>query len=85
MVLGNPAAGGPWPRELLPGFWRVIAPYLPKWAGTQGVRNVAYFGGHGLSTPFLVLSVYAATGTAVTVLMAGRDNAMLRLSRSSRA
>jgi hypothetical protein len=55
VVLGNPASGGPAATPPLPGFWRMIGPYLPTGAGTDLVRNIAYFDGNATTRPLLVL------------------------------
>jgi hypothetical protein len=80
VVLGNPSGAGPWPREMLPAFWRTIGPWLPNFQGTNAVRGVAYFGSHGLATALWVLVAYAVIGIVVSLAFAGRDNPVLRLS-----
>ncbi|MEU3356376.1 DUF3533 domain-containing protein [Streptomyces sp. NPDC037389] len=70
VVLGNPSAGGAYPYPLLPPFWRAIGPALPPGAGTWSARSLAYFRGNALTGPLLVLSAWAAAGTAVTLLSA---------------
>ena len=80
VILGNPSAAGPWPREMLPAFWRVVGPWLPNFQGTNAVRGVAYFHSQGLSTAIWVFVAYAAIGAVLSVAGAGRDNAVLRLS-----
>ncbi|MFI9204600.1 DUF3533 domain-containing protein [Streptomyces sp. NPDC053048] len=72
VVLGNPSAGGAYPYPLLPPFWRAIGPALPPGAGTWSARSIAYFGGNALTCPLLVLSGWAAAGTAVTMAGAVR-------------
>ena len=62
VILGNPASGGPIPNQLLPGIWRTIGPYLPVGAGTGLIRNIAYFGGHNLARPLLVLFTWVSVG-----------------------
>jgi hypothetical protein len=70
VVLGNPASSGPVATRLLPGFWRAIGPYLPSGAGTDLVRNIAYFGGNATTRPLLALFVWlvAALGLAAVSL-----------------
>ncbi|MEV6673184.1 DUF3533 domain-containing protein [Streptomyces sp. NPDC051162] len=70
VVLGNPSAGGAYPYPLLPPFWRTIGPALPPGAGTWSARSIAYFRGNALTGPLLVLSAWAAVGTAVTMVCA---------------
>jgi hypothetical protein len=64
IILGNPASGGPLPTPVLPGIWRTIGPYLPAGAGTDLIRNIAYFGGHNLTQPLLVLFAWFTVGAA---------------------
>jgi hypothetical protein len=71
VVLGNPSAGGAYAWSLLPGFWRVIGPWLPTGAGTAAVRGIAYFGGANVTTDLLVVAGYAAAGLLVTFLVLG--------------
>ncbi|MEV5281942.1 DUF3533 domain-containing protein [Streptomyces sp. NPDC052811] len=71
VVLGNPSAGGAYPYPLLPPFWRTIGPGLPPGAGTWAARSIAYFRGNAISGPLQVLSIWAAAGAVVTVLLAG--------------
>ena len=80
VILGNPSGAGPWPRNMIPGFWRVIGPWLPNFQGTNAVRGVAYFHSQGLSTALWVFVIYAAIGVALSLAGAGRDNAILRMS-----
>jgi ABC-type multidrug transport system permease subunit len=80
VILGNPSGAGPWPREMMPGFWRTIGPWLPNFQGTNAVRGVAYFGSNGLGTALWVLAAYAAIGIVLSLAFAGRDNPVLRLS-----
>jgi hypothetical protein len=64
VVLGNPSSGGPAANPLLPGFWRVIGPYLPAGAGTDLVRNITYFSGNDIGRPLLVLAAWLAIAVA---------------------
>jgi hypothetical protein len=80
VILGNPSGAGPWPRNMLPAFWRTIGPWLPNFQGTNAVRGVAYFHSQGLSTAIWVFVIYAAIGVILSVAGAGRDNVILRLS-----
>jgi hypothetical protein len=85
VVLGNPSSGGPWPLPFLPHFWRAVGPYLPNWAGTEAVRDVVYFGGHGLLQPLIVFAAYAAGGVVVTLLVSGRSNPAVRFTEAELA
>jgi hypothetical protein len=68
VVLGNPGSGNATAPELLPGFWRVTGQLLPPGAGGQALRDAAYFGGHALLVPALVLAAWAAAGAALILL-----------------
>ncbi|MFF4602198.1 DUF3533 domain-containing protein [Streptomyces sp. NPDC001339] len=69
VILGNPSAGGAYPYPLLPPFWREIGPALPPGAGTWSARSLAYFHGNALTCSLLVLSAWAAGGTALTMIL----------------
>ncbi len=66
VILGNPSAGGAYQAPLLPPFWRAISSYLPNGAGTDAIRKVVYFEGHGLTHTVVVLVVWIAAGVVVT-------------------
>ena len=68
LVIGNPASGNASAPELLPGFWRVAGQLLPPGSGGQALRNVAYFDGHALAQPLLVLAAWAALGGALLLV-----------------
>lgn len=70
VIMGNPGAGGAYPYPLLPTFWRAVGPALPPGAGTWTARSIAYFHGHAVVGPLLVLSAWAVGGTLVTLLSA---------------
>jgi hypothetical protein len=70
IVLGNPGSGNASAPELLPGFWRVTGQLLPPGAGGQAIRDVAYFDGHALAQPALVLTGWALLGAAL--ILTGR-------------
>ncbi len=67
VVLGNPSAGGAYQPSLLPPFWRALSGALPNGAGTDSVRRIVYFGGHGIGTHLVVIAAYALAGTAVAI------------------
>jgi hypothetical protein len=67
VILGNPSAGGAYQAPLLPPFWRAISGYLPNGAGTEAVRRIVYFDGHGVTHPIVVLAVWILGGAAVTL------------------
>jgi hypothetical protein len=68
VVLGNPASGGIYPMQLLPGFWRTIGPYLPSASGVELVRNIAYFDGNATTRPLLVLCAWLTVALVLVVL-----------------
>lgn len=69
VVLGNPSAGGPFPREMLPPFWRAIGAFLPPGAGTDVVRSISYFGSTDITDPLLILGGYALLGLLLSVAL----------------
>lgn len=62
--MGGAAAGGAG-TFLLPIYWRNIGVLFPPQNGVTLIRNVLYFGGNDITTPLVVLSLYAVGGTAV--------------------
>jgi hypothetical protein len=68
IMLGNPGSGNATAPELLPGFWRVAGQLLPPGAGGQALRDVAYFDGHALLVPVLVLAAWAILGAALLLI-----------------
>jgi len=83
VVLGNPSAGGAYPRELLPPFWAWLSGVLPNGAGVDAVRRIAYFDGSDVGPRLLVLAAWAVAG-AVVALVAARWH-QLRAARAARA
>jgi Protein of unknown function (DUF3533) len=71
VILGNPAAGGAYQADLLPGFWRVLADVLPNGAAVESVRRIVYFGGVGILGHVLVIAAWVVAG-AVVALAASR-------------
>jgi hypothetical protein len=64
IVVGGPPAGGAG-TYLLPVYWRNIGVILPPQNAVSLIRNVIYFGGNNITTPLIVLLLYAAAGVAV--------------------
>ncbi|MEU2625836.1 hypothetical protein [Kitasatospora sp. NPDC007106] len=64
IVIGGPPAGG-LGTYLLPVYWRNIGVVLPPQSAVTLINHVLYFGGSDISTPLVVLFLYAAAGTAV--------------------
>jgi hypothetical protein len=69
VILGNPAAGGPFPRSMEPAFFRVIGGWLPTGFGTDAFRSVVYLGGDDLGTALSKMTLYAACGVVGTALI----------------
>lgn len=67
VVLGNPSAGGAYQAQLLPGLWRGLGQWLPNGAGTDAVRRIVYFGGHGTAPQVLLVLAYVLLGAVVTL------------------
>ncbi|NED92788.1 ABC transporter permease [Streptomyces sp. SID11233] len=68
VVLGVPSAGGVYPTESLPPFWRAVGPSLPPGAGLDAVESIAYFRGAGAGGPLWTLLAWAGGGAAVVLL-----------------
>ena len=69
LVLGNPSAGGAFPRSMLPTFWRAVGAFLPPGAGTDAVRSNSYFGGARTGYPLLIMGGYALLGIVLSLLL----------------
>ena len=67
VILGNPSAGGAYQSQLLPTFWRAIGSYLPTGAGTEAVRRIVYFDGHGVTHSIVVLAAWVIGGLLLTL------------------
>jgi hypothetical protein len=67
VILGNPSAGGAYQASLLPPFWRAISSYLPNGAGTDAIRKIIYFDGHGVIHPLVVLVIWVIGGAVLTL------------------
>ena len=62
IVFGNTSSGGAVPRPLLDGFFSALNPVLPQGAALSALRGVQYFGGRGIGTGLLCLTIWAAAG-----------------------
>jgi hypothetical protein len=72
VILGNAAAGGPFARPLLPGFWSTIGGVLPPGASVDLARSALSFDGERILGPILVLVGWAALGTVLALVLGGR-------------
>ncbi len=76
VVFGNPAAGGAYAGQLLPGIWRDGGQLIPTGAATTAVRNAAYFPQAPIWLPLLCLAIWIAAGVVVAILFAGRGRGL---------
>ncbi|MGV1087867.1 MAG: DUF3533 domain-containing protein [Mycobacterium sp.] len=67
VILGNPSAGGAYQPAVLPPFWRAISSFLPNGAGTDAIRRIVYFDGHGITHGLVVLVCWILGGVLVTL------------------
>ena len=85
VVLGNPSAGGAYSWQLLPGFWRVIGPWIPSGAGTAAARGIAYFGEVAIATNLAVIAAYGVLGVVVIYLvLVDVGHQLVRMPRRAR-
>jgi hypothetical protein len=68
VILGNPSAGGAYQPSVLPPFWRAISGVLPNGAGTDAIRRIVYFQGHGLTHSIVVLVCWIVGGVVVSLV-----------------
>lgn len=78
VILGNPSAGGAYQPGLLPPFWRVISSALPNGAGTDAIRRIVYFDGHGVTQPVAVLALWVFGGVALTIAVSALRHRAIR-------
>ena len=76
VVFGNPAAGGPYAGELLPGIWRLGGQLIPTGAATTAVRDAAYFPAAPLTVPLLVIVAWIVVGAAAALVFGGRGRGL---------
>lgn len=74
MFIGNPLSGMATTAAWLPAGWGALGQLLPPGAAGASVRSMAFFDGHGATTPLLVLLCWIAVGIALCVA-AGRKKA----------
>jgi hypothetical protein len=74
LLLGNPSAGL-YPGSFVPGFWRIIGPWLPGGAALSALRGTVYFGGTAIGAPLLLLALYIVLGVTSTILLTTRRGA----------
>ncbi|GAA1240804.1 hypothetical protein GCM10009665_34580 [Kitasatospora nipponensis] len=64
IIVGGPPAGGSG-TFLLPVYWRNIGVIFPAQSAVNLINHVLYFGASNISTPLIVLFLYAFAGMAV--------------------
>ena len=72
IVAGGLASGVALPYAFQPGPLRTAGPYLLGGAGVDLLRNIAYFHGHALGRPLLVLATWLAIGCLTTLVLSAR-------------
>jgi hypothetical protein len=68
VLLDLVASGGPVGSELLPDFYRWLAPWMPAGQLYSALRGSLFFGGMGLGPSALVLSGWLGVGLLLTLL-----------------
>jgi hypothetical protein len=68
VLLGLVSSGGPVGSQLLPDFYRALAPWMPAGPLYSALRGALYFDGAGLGTPLLVLFGWIAGGLVLMLL-----------------
>ncbi len=68
VVVGNASAGGAFPYQLTPPFWRTVGPWLPNGAGVDVLRRVIYFDAVGITGPVLVIAAWIVGGILFCML-----------------
>lgn len=76
VVLGNPASGGPYSAELLPGLWRAVGQLIPTGAATTALRNIAYFPDAPVAGPVLVIAIWLVAGVVVSLALGQRRGSL---------
>jgi hypothetical protein len=62
MVLSLVSSGGPVGSQLLPDFYRALAPWATAGQLYSALRGVLFFGGAALATPIEVLTGWLVVG-----------------------
>jgi hypothetical protein len=66
VVIGNPSAGGPFPRSFMPALWQHVGAWLPPGMGTDGVRSIVY-GVDGMGAVLGRIALFSVLGVVVCV------------------
>ncbi|WP_406000006.1 hypothetical protein [Streptomyces sp. NBC_00829] len=84
IIVGGSAAGGVG-ISLLPSYWQHIGAIFPPQQAVTLLRNVIYFDGNNITTPLIVLGLYALVGGIVIGYLGRWRPAKSRTAPSHRA
>ena len=79
VLLGLVTSGGPVGSQLLPDFYRALAPWMPAGPLYSALRGALYFNGEGTAGPSLVLAAWLVAGLVLMWL------GEMRSARTARA
>ena len=68
VLLDLVSSGGPVGSQLLPDFYRALAPWMPAGPLYGALRGALYFDGAGIAGPLIVLSGWLAGGVVLMLL-----------------
>ena len=68
VLLGLVSSGGPVGSQLLPDFYRALAPWMPAGELYNAMRNALFFDGAAQAGPITVLAGWLAGGLALMAL-----------------
>jgi hypothetical protein len=68
VLLDLVSSGGPAGSQLLPDFYRGLAPWMPAGEVYSGLRGALFFDGAGLGLPLTVLAAWLVGGLALMLL-----------------
>lgn len=69
-ILGVPSSGGVFPLTMVPGFYKVLATFIPMRYLTDGLRSLMFFDGRGAAGLTTALWVLIAWGIGSVLLSA---------------
>jgi hypothetical protein len=68
VLLGLVASGGPVGSQLLPDFYRAVAPWLPAGALLSALKGALFYGGVGTGEPVVVLTGWLLVGLLLMLI-----------------
>ncbi|MGW4946121.1 hypothetical protein ACWEOZ_31585 [Actinoplanes sp. NPDC004185] len=68
MLVGNPLSGTATAPEMLPGWSGALGQLLPPGAGSQLLRSTAFFDGHSITRPLVVLAAWVTLGVVLCLI-----------------